>query len=144
MSTSVDAQGWMQISALGVTLSIALLTGALSGFLSSKSGEIISVFDDFEHWDEVEFDLKMDAPDDQEPDYNPEEYYDEEPDHSISVREGHEGHTAQEAHAGHEGGGDISIPRRRSSGPSGASSELGPVHDDEAANAHHQFPGSRN
>lgn len=41
-----------------MTLAIALLSGALSGFLCSKAGEVVTVFDDEEHWNEVDFDDK--------------------------------------------------------------------------------------
>lgn len=47
----------MQLAALGVTLGIALLTGAFSGFVSSKCGGLDVFFDDKAHFHECEFDI---------------------------------------------------------------------------------------
>jgi|LakMenEpi03Oct11_1017367.scaffolds.fasta_scaffold77464_1 hypothetical protein len=47
----------MQLAALGVTLGIALLTGAFSGFVSSKCGGNFEFFDDKAHFHECEYDI---------------------------------------------------------------------------------------
>jgi hypothetical protein len=50
------------LAAIGVTLGIALLSGALSGFLSSKCGSLDEFFDDKAHFHECEYDIVTPAP----------------------------------------------------------------------------------
>ena len=47
----------MQLAAIGVTLGIALLSGAFSGFVSSKCGSLDEFFDDKAHFHECEYDI---------------------------------------------------------------------------------------
>ena len=53
---TTSEQGWYQLAALGCTLSIAIVGGALSGFISSRFGKIERLFDDMEHFEEVQYD----------------------------------------------------------------------------------------
>lgn len=46
-----------QLAALGVTLAIAISSGALGGFLASKVSHVDDYFEDGEHWDELEYDI---------------------------------------------------------------------------------------
>lgn len=50
-------QGWYQLAALGCTLAISIGGGVISGFLVSRCGHVESLFDDKEHFDEVEYDF---------------------------------------------------------------------------------------
>lgn len=47
-------QGWMQMSALGTTLAISIVGGLISGYISSRFGKLETLFDDTEHFREVE------------------------------------------------------------------------------------------
>ena len=47
-------QGWMQMSALGTTLAISTVGGLLAGFISSRFGKLDTLFDDTEHFHDVE------------------------------------------------------------------------------------------
>lgn len=49
-------QAGIQIMVLGITLAIALSTGALTGFIASKFGSVEGVYHDKEHWDHVDKD----------------------------------------------------------------------------------------
>jgi ammonium transporter Rh len=50
-------QGWFQLAALGITLAISISSGALSGFIASKVGNVDTYFTDDEHWGELEYDI---------------------------------------------------------------------------------------
>jgi len=46
-------QGWIQLAALGITLGISLISGALCGFLASKcGGDNLTPYVDDDHWHE--------------------------------------------------------------------------------------------
>ena len=49
-------QGWYQLAALGCTLGISIIGGMISGFLTSRCGGVDFLFDDKEHFEEVEYD----------------------------------------------------------------------------------------
>lgn len=54
-------QGWIQLGALGITLVISVLSGALCGYLASHCGaDKIAIFTDDDHWeaeDGIEYNL---------------------------------------------------------------------------------------
>lgn len=50
-------QGWFQLAALGCTLGISIIGGLISGFLASRFGAVDLLFDDKEHFEEVEYDF---------------------------------------------------------------------------------------
>lgn len=52
-------QGLYQVAALGVTLALAIVGGAASGFLVSNCCVPKHLFDDEEHFREVEFDVPL-------------------------------------------------------------------------------------
>ena len=52
---SLTTQAWMQVAALGCTLAISLVGGALSGFICSKIGNLDYQFDDKEHFVGVDY-----------------------------------------------------------------------------------------
>ena len=45
----------MQVAALGVTLAISILGGALTGFIASKIGTLNYQFDDQQHFEGVDY-----------------------------------------------------------------------------------------
>ncbi len=47
---TTSEQGWIQLLALGITLSFAIVGGVISGFLASRFGKIEELFDDEEHF----------------------------------------------------------------------------------------------
>lgn len=50
---SASEQGWIQLAALGITLGISLVSGALCGFLASKcGGDNLTPYVDDDHWHE--------------------------------------------------------------------------------------------
>lgn len=50
---SASEQGWIQLAALGITLGISLVSGALCGFLASKcGGDGLHPYVDDDHWHE--------------------------------------------------------------------------------------------
>ena len=51
------AQGWYQMAALGCTLGISIIGGLISGFLISQCGNVDSLFDDKDHFEECEYDF---------------------------------------------------------------------------------------
>ena len=50
-------QGWYQLAALGCTLAISIIGGLISGFLTSRCGNVDSLFDDKDHFEDVEYDF---------------------------------------------------------------------------------------
>lgn len=56
---SAQEQGMYQLAALGVTLGLAIFGGAASGFLVSNCCAPAHLFDDEEHFEEVEFDVPL-------------------------------------------------------------------------------------
>jgi len=61
-----QSQGLMQFAAVGVTMAIALLSGALTGLLTSKAGEVLTVYNDEEHWEDEDGVLSSDEEGDSE------------------------------------------------------------------------------
>ena len=49
-------QGWYQMAALGCTLGISIIGGLISGCLASRFNAVDLLFDDKEHFEEVEYD----------------------------------------------------------------------------------------
>ena len=49
-------QAWYQLAALGCTLGISIIGGIISGLLTSRCGSVDELFDDKEHFEEVEYD----------------------------------------------------------------------------------------
>lgn len=57
---SSESQGGYQMAALGVTLGLALMGGAFSGFCASRVGyEVQNLFDDEEHWHNCAYDVPL-------------------------------------------------------------------------------------
>ena len=56
---TAQEQGMYQLAALGVTLGLSILGGAASGFLVSNCCVPNHLFDDEEHFEEVEFDVPL-------------------------------------------------------------------------------------
>lgn len=52
---TASAQGWYQLGALFVTLAISLSGGAITGFITSRCCSVEELFDDKEHFHEVEY-----------------------------------------------------------------------------------------
>ena len=52
-------QGWYQMAALGVTLGISLISGAISGFIASKCGSVEHLFDDKEHFAHANYEIEV-------------------------------------------------------------------------------------
>ena len=48
------------MAAIGVTVGIAIFTGAFSGFICSKFGDVGELFDDKEHFHGCEYDINPD------------------------------------------------------------------------------------
>ena len=53
-------QAGMQLAGLAVTVGIAIVTGAFSGFICSKFGDVEELFDDKEHFHGCEYDIDPD------------------------------------------------------------------------------------
>jgi len=47
---TASEQAWVQLAAYGITLCIALFSGALCGFIASLLPHPKTIFDDEEHW----------------------------------------------------------------------------------------------
>jgi ammonium transporter Rh len=54
---TVSEQGWMQLAALGVSLTISILGGIISGFLVSRCANPEKYFDDQEHFHECDYEV---------------------------------------------------------------------------------------
>ena len=50
-----SGQGWIQAAALGITLGISIFGGAFTGFVASRCCNPDVLFDDDEHWRELEW-----------------------------------------------------------------------------------------
>jgi len=55
-------------------MALALLFGALTGFLCSKAGEVVTVFDDEEHWNEVDYDNRREETEQRESEEPPHDH----------------------------------------------------------------------
>lgn len=55
---TTSEQGWYQLAALGVTIGIAISSGALSGFIANKVHKVEYHFDDKEHFQHADYDKK--------------------------------------------------------------------------------------
>lgn len=60
VARTVQQQAGYQLAALGVSLAIAILGGAFSGFCASRLGRTVEhLFDDEEHWHGCTYDVPL-------------------------------------------------------------------------------------
>ena len=55
LDRTASGQGWIQAAALGITLLISIFGGAFTGFVASRCCNPDILFDDEEHWRELEW-----------------------------------------------------------------------------------------
>jgi len=53
---TANQQALVQLQVLALTLVVALVTGAFTGFIASKCGSVENLYDDKDHWDHIDKD----------------------------------------------------------------------------------------